>query len=263
MPRFAANLSMMFNEVPFLERFPAAAEAGFRGVEYLFPYDYPAETLAGLLRKHDLENVLFNMPPGNWAAGERGVTCLPGREEEFREGVEQALSYALKLGGTRVHAMAGIAPAGADAAALENTYIANLKYAAGKFAPHGITLLIEAINTRDMPGFYLNTQAQSYAVMMAVGAPNLKMQMDCYHMQIMEGDLAVKLRKYAPHCGHVQVAGVPERHEPDTGEVRYSYVFDLLDSIGYEGWVGCEYRPAGKTVDGLGWFLGTAHAATK
>ena len=245
---------MMFNEAPFLERFAAAAEAGFRGVEYLFPYDYPAEAIEELLRKHKLENVLFNLPPGNWSAGDRGTTCIPGREEEFRAGVEAALKYALRLKARQVHAMAGIAPAGADAAALRATYIANLKYAAAQFAPHGIALLIEAINTRDMPGFYLNTQAESYAAMTAVGAPNLKMQMDCYHMQIMEGDLAVKLRKYAAHCGHVQVAGVPERHEPDTGEVRYSYIFELLDAIGYRGWVGCEYRPAGKTADGLGWF---------
>jgi hydroxypyruvate isomerase len=173
---------------------------------------------------------------------------------EFKAGVETALAYALRLKTVRVHAMAGIAPAGADPEALKTTYVANLKFAAERFAKHGITLLMEAINTRDMPGFYLNMQAQSYAMLAAVNAPNLKMQMDCYHMQIMEGDLAVKLRKYAAYCGHVQVAGVPERHEPDTGEIRYSYVFNLLDEIGYDGWVGCEYRPAGKTVDGLGWF---------
>jgi len=261
LPKFAANLSMMFNEVPFLDRFSAAAEAGFHGVEYLFPYDYPAETVAELLDRHSLENVLFNLPPGNWAGGERGTTCLPGREAEFRAGVETAIAYATRLKTTRVHAMAGIVPPGADMQAVEATYIANLKHAAGELAQHGITLLIEAINTRDMPGFYLNTQAQSYAVMQAVGAPNLEMQMDCYHMQIMEGDLAVKLRKYAQHCGHVQVAGVPERHEPDTGEVRYAYVFEVLDSLGYDGWVGCEYRPAGKTVDGLGWFRALAAKA--
>jgi hydroxypyruvate isomerase len=244
---------MMFNEAPFLDRFAAAAEAGFKGVEYLFPYDYPAEVLEALLRQYGLENVLFNLPPGNWGAGERGITCLPGREEEFKAGVETALAYAVRLKTVRVHAMAGIAPAGADPEALKATYIANLKFAAEQFAKHGITLLMEAINTRDMPGFYLNTQAQSYAMLLAVNAPNLKMQMDCYHMQIMEGDLAVKLRKYAAYCGHVQVAGVPERHEPDTGEIRYSYVFDLLDEIGYDGWVGCEYRPAGKTIEGLEW----------
>ncbi|HYW46085.1 MAG TPA: 2-oxo-tetronate isomerase [Bryobacteraceae bacterium] len=258
MPKFAANLSMMFNEAPFLDRFAAAAEAGFRGVEYLFPYDYPAEALEELLHKHQLENVLFNLPPGNWAAGERGTTCLPGREAEFRAGVEQAIAYATRLNTPRVHAMAGIVPQGADPAAVHATYVANLKQAARALAGHGITLLIEAINTRDMPGFYLNTQAQSHAVLGEVNAPNLKMQMDCYHMQIMEGDIAVKLRRYAAECGHVQVAGVPERHEPDTGEVRYEYLFDLLDELGYAGWVGCEYRPAAKTVDGLGWFRSRA-----
>jgi len=256
MPRFAANLSMMFTEVPFLERFAAAAKAGFTGVEYLFPYDFPAEAVAEQLREHVLENVLFNLPPGNWAAGERGIACLPGREDEFRAGVATAIHYATRLKTTRVHAMAGIVPPDASPAAVHATYIANLKSAAAELARHGIALLIEAINTRDMPGFYLNTQAQAHAVLEEVGAPNLRMQMDCYHMQIMEGDLAMKLRKYAAHCAHVQVAGVPQRHEPDTGEVCYSYVFDLLDEIGYSGWVGCEYRPAGKTIDGLGWFQG-------
>ena len=254
MPRFAANLSMMFNEVPFLDRFAAAAGAGFKGVEYLFPYDYPAETIEQQLQKHNLDNVLFNLPPGNWAAGERGITCLPGREEEFRAGVASAVAYATRLKTPRVHAMAGIVPAGTSTAAAHATYIANLKYAAGECAKHGLTLLIEAINTRDMPGFFLNTQAQSYAVLEEVAAPNLQMQMDLYHMQIMEGDLETKLRKYAAHCGHVQIAGVPHRHEPNTGEVRYSYLYGVLDSLGYSGWVGCEYRPAAKTVDGLGWF---------
>jgi hydroxypyruvate isomerase len=244
---------MMFNEVPFLERFAAAAQAGFTGVEYLVPYDFPADAIAEELRKHKLENVLFNMPPGNWGAGDRGLASVPGREEEFRAGVATAIAYATRLKTVRVHAMAGIAPAGVSQAAVQTTYIANLKYAAAEVAKHGITLLIEAINTRDMPGFFLNTQAQSYAVVEEVGAPNLKMQMDLYHMQIMEGDLETKLRKYAAVCGHVQVASVPQRHEPDTGEVRDSYLLDVLDEIGYSGWVGCEYRPAGKTVDGLGW----------
>jgi hydroxypyruvate isomerase len=254
MPKFAANLSMMFTEVPFLERFAAAAQAGFMGVEYLSPYDFPAEVLAEELCKHNLENVLFNLPLGNWAAGDRGITCLPRREDEFRAGVATAIAYATRLNTVLVHAMAGIVPPADSPAAVHATYIANLKYAAAELAKHGITLLIEAINTRDMPGFFINTQAQAYAVLEEVGAPNLKMQMDLYHMQVMEGDLEIKLRKYASHCGHVQVAGVPQRHEPDTGEVRYSYLFDLLDEIGYSGWVGCEYRPAGKTVDGLGWF---------
>jgi len=253
MPRFAANLSMMFNEVPFLERFAAAAAAGFSGVEYLFPYDFPGEVVAEHTRKNKLETALFNLPPGNWAAGERGTTCLPGREEEFRAGVAKAIEYARHLHAVRVHAMAGIVPQGADPAAVRATYVANLKYAAAELAKHDITLLIEAINTRDMPGFFLNTQAQSYIFVEEVGAPNLKMQMDLYHMQIMEGDLEMKLRRYAAHCGHVQIAGVPKRNEPDTGEVAYSHLYDVLDEIGYRGWVGCEYRPAGVTVDGLGW----------
>jgi hydroxypyruvate isomerase len=253
MPRFAANLSMMFNEVPFLDRFSAAAGAGFRGVEYLFPYEYPPEEIAARLREYQLENVMFNLPPGDWAAGERGIACVPGREEEFRTGVEQALSYATRLGVSRLHAMAGLAPAGADPEALGATYVANLRYAAGQFAPHGITLLIEAINTRDMPGFYLNTQAQSYAACCAVSLPSLKMQLDFYHTQIMEGDLETKLRKYAPYWGHMQVASVPKRNEPDSGEVNYPYLFRVIDEVGYDGWVGCEYRPAGKTSDGLTW----------
>ena len=254
MPKFAANLSMMFNEVPFLDRFAAARNAGFSGVEYLFPYDFEADTIAGKLRENGLENVLFNMPPGNWAAGERGVASIPGREQEFRAGVEKALRYAAALGVTRLHAMAGIPPANADPRACRATLIDNLRFAAGQAAPHGITVLLEAINTRDMPGFFVSTQADSFAICSQVNAPNLKMQMDCYHMQIMEGDLAVQLKRYAPHCGHIQIAGVPERHEPDTGEVRYEYLFNLLDEIGYGGWIGCEYRPRGGTVDGLGWF---------
>jgi 2-dehydrotetronate isomerase len=256
MPRFAANLSMMFNEVPFLDRFSASAAAGFQAVEYLFPYEFPADEIKKRLREYGLTNVLFNLPPGDWAAGERGIACIPGREEEFRAGVEKALTYANSLGVRNLHAMAGIAPPNEDSARLEATYTANLRYAAGKFAPHGITLLIEAINTRDMPGFYLTTQAQSYAACCAVNLPNIKMQLDLYHAQIMEGDLETKLRKYAPHIGHIQAASVPKRNEPDGGEVNYPYLFRVLDEIGYPGWVGCEYRPAGKTTDGLTWLLG-------
>jgi hydroxypyruvate isomerase len=261
MPKFAANLSMMFNEVPFLERFGAAAQAGFLGVEYLFPYEFAAEAIAEQLDRHKLENVLFNLPAGNWAAGERGTTCLPGRQEEFRAGVAQAIAYAARLKTVRVHAMAGIVPAGADPGAVRAAYIANLKFAAAELGRHGITLLIEPINTRDMPGFFLNMQAQAYAVLEEIGAPNLKMQMDLYHMQIMEGDLETKLRRYAAHCGHVQLAGVPRRNEPDTGEIRYEHLFGVLDEIGYDGWVGCEYRPAGRTLDGLGWLSAATGAA--
>jgi hydroxypyruvate isomerase len=258
MPKFAANLSMMFNEVPFLDRFAAAADAGFQAVEFLFPYDYPPETVAAKLRENKLENVLFNFPPGNWAGGERGIGCLPGREEEFRAGVDKALLYAEALGTPRLHAMPGIAPAGADRSTLRATFVANLRYAAEKLAARNLTLLVEAINTRDIPGYFLNTQAESYALCTEIGAPNLKMQMDLYHMQIVEGDLAMKLRQYMPHCAHIQVAGVPGRNEPDTGEVNYTYLFRLLDELGYAGWIGCEYRPAGKTVDGLGWFRSRA-----
>jgi 2-dehydrotetronate isomerase len=263
MPRFAANLSMMFNEVPFLDRFGAAADAGFEGVEYLFPYEYPAAVIASELKKHNLANVLFNLPPGNWAAGERGITCLPGRENEFRAGLSTAIEYAKKLDTQQIHAMAGIVPQDEDLSKVRATYIANLKYAARELAKCEITLLIEAINTRDMPGFFLTTQAQAYAVLEEVGADNLKLQMDLYHMQIMEGDLTTKLSKYSARCGHVQIASVPKRNEPDTGEVDYSYLFKHLDQTGYSGWVGCEYRPGGKTVEGLTWFRQfSRHVAT-
>jgi hydroxypyruvate isomerase len=244
---------MMFNEVPFLDRFAAAAAAGFQAVEFLFPYDHPVEEVTAKLRDNHLENVLFNLPPGNWAAGDRGIGCHPGREEEFRAGVDKAIAYAQGLGTPRIHAMAGIAPAGVDRQVLRATYVANLRWAAEKLAAQGIMLLVEAINTRDIPGYFLNTQAESYALCTEIGAPNLKMQMDLYHMQIVEGDLAMKLRQYMPYCGHIQIAGVPGRNEPDTGEVNYPYLFRLLDELHYDGWVGCEYRPAEKTVEGLGW----------
>lgn len=253
MPRFAANLSMMFNEVPFLDRFQEAASAGFTAVEFLFPYEFTPEEVESRAKAAGTQVVLFNMPAGNWAAGERGITGLPGREEEFREGVEKALVYAQHLGTPRIHAMAGIAPAGTDLAACRETLISNLKYAAEKLAEKNITLLLEAINTRDMPGFIVSTQKDSHAICEAVGAPNLKMQMDLYHMQVMEGDLATSLKRYASMCGHIQIAGCPERHEPDTGEIRFEYLYQLLDEIGYPGWLGCEYRPAGKTNDGLAW----------
>jgi 2-dehydrotetronate isomerase len=253
MPKFAANLSMMFNEVPFLDRFEAAARAGFSAVEFLFPYEYSPEEVASKAKNAGVQIVLFNMPAGNWAAGERGLTGIPGREQEFRDNVTKAVTYAKALGVPRIHAMAGVASAGADLAACKATLIANLKYAAAELAKHDLTLLLEAINTRDMPGFFVNTQKESHAICEAVGAPNMKMQMDLYHMQVMEGDLATSLKRYAPMCGHIQIAGCPERNEPDTGEVRYEYLFTMLDAIGYQGWLGCEYRPAGKTTEGLRW----------
>ncbi|HJV87466.1 MAG TPA: 2-oxo-tetronate isomerase [Noviherbaspirillum sp.] len=253
MPQFAANLTMMFNEVPFLQRFQAAAQAGFKAVEFLFPYEHAPEEIAAQLKENHLENVLFNMPPGDWAKGERGIASLPGREAEFREGVATAIRYAKALGTPRLHAMAGLLPQGADPAQHRATFIANLRYACAEAAKHDITVLIEPINTRDIPGYFLNTQADAHAIREEVGAPNLKVQMDFYHVQIVEGDIAMKVRRYLPHIGHIQIAGVPERNEPDTGEVNYGYLFRLLDELGYDGWLGCEYRPAKGTVEGLGW----------
>jgi hydroxypyruvate isomerase len=260
MPRFAANLSMLYNDVDFLDRFAAAARDGFKAVEFLFPYAFPADVLAAKLKEHGLQQVLFNAPPGNWDAGERGMACLPGREAEFRANFAEALEYAQALNCPRVHAMAGLVPAGVDRATLHATYVANLRAAAAMAAPLGINVLMEPINPRDMPGYFLSRQEQAHAVVAEVGAPNLKVQMDLYHLQIVEGDLAMNIRRYLPtgNVGHMQIAGVPERHEPDVGEINYDYLFKLLDELGYDGWLGCEYRPArgaasGATSDGLGW----------
>lgn len=254
MPRFAANLTMMFNEVPFPQRFAAASRAGFRGVEFLFPYELAPQEVARLLADNGLENALFNLPPGDWNAGERGIASLPGRQAEFRASVARALEYAQAMGTQRLHAMAGLLPAGADSAQHRAVYIENLRYATQEFAKHGRMLLIEPINVRDIPGYFLNTQAEAHAVCQEVGEPNIKVQMDFYHAQIVEGDLATKLKQYFDGIGHIQIASVPERHEPDEGEVNYPYLFRLLDDLGYSGWVGCEYRPRGNTEDGLAWF---------
>ena len=262
MPQFAANITMMFNEVPFPQRFAAAAQAGFRAVEFLFPYDYAPQQVAGWLRENALDVVLFNLPPGDWAAGERGISSLPGREEEFKAGVELGLAYALVLGVPRVHMMAGLVPTGVDAQTRRDTYLDNLRHAAGVFAEHGIEVLIEPINGRDMPGYFLQSQTQAHGLREAAGAPNVKVQMDFYHAQIVEGDLASTFRKYADAIGHVQIASVPLRHEPDDGEVNYPYLFRLLDELGYTGWVGCEYRPRGRTEDGLGWLAAARLAAS-
>ncbi|MFT4192077.1 MAG: hydroxypyruvate isomerase family protein [Comamonas sp.] len=260
MPRFAANLSMLYNEVDFLDRFAAAARDGFQAVEYLFPYAYAPEQLAALLQANGLQQVLFNAPPGDWEAGERGIACLPGREAEFQRGIAQAIAYAQALGCPRIHVMAGLVPPGADAAAVRATYVANVRHAARQAAPHGLQILLEPINGRDMPGFFLSRQDQAHALAAEIGEPNVKVQMDLYHCQIVEGDLAMKIRQYLPtgHVGHIQIAGVPERHEPDVGEINYPYLFALLDTLGYNGWIGCEYKPArgavpGGTSDGLGW----------
>jgi 2-dehydrotetronate isomerase len=264
MPRFAANLSMMYTEHAFLDRFGAAAADGFRAVEYLFPYAFERSEVAARLADHGLQQVLFNAPPGDWDAGERGLAGLPGREDEFRRGlVEQALPWAQALHCPRVHLMAGLAPAQADHAALHATYVANLAWAAREAASAGIELLIEPINLRDMPGYFLHRQEQAHAVVLEVGAPNLKVQMDLYHCQIAEGDVAMKLRRYLPsgRVGHIQIAGIPERHEPDSGELRYAYIFDVLDQLGWQGHLGCEYRPRAGTSAGLGWFAPYRDAA--
>lgn len=253
MPKFAANLTMMFNEVPFPQRFAAAAAAGFKAVEFLFPYDHAPHEVASWLKEHRLENALFNLPPGDWAAGERGMASLPGREEEFRAGVARALEYALAMGTRRVHMMAGLVPAGADMRMHREAYLASLRHAAQQFGAHGIQVLIEPINPRDMPGYFLSTQAQAHALRRDAGEPNVFVQMDFYHAQITGGDLAVTLREHLGGIGHVQIASVPARNEPDDGEIHYPYLFRLLDELGYDGWVGCEYRPRGRTEDGLGW----------
>ncbi len=253
MPKFAANLSFLFNEVPFMDRFAAAAAAGFRAVEYLFPYEEDKNAIAQALREHGLQNVLFNLPPGDWAAGERGLGALPGPEQDFRSGVEKALDYALATGTTRLHALAGIVPAHADFAECRDTFIRNLRYACERLAPHGITLLVEPINTRDMPGYFLNYQREAHALLAEVDAPNLKVQMDFYHAQIMEGDIISTFRQYLPNIGHVQIASVPERHEPDLGELNYPWLFAMMDEAGYDGYIGCEYRPRQGTTAGLVW----------
>lgn len=256
MPRFAANLTFLFNEVPFLERFAEAAHAGFRAVEFAFPYEYRIAEVVAAQQEQRLEVVLINAPPGDYAAGDRGLASLPDREHEFAASIANALQYAQALRCTRLHVMAGIVPPGADDAERERrmrTYVRNLRFACTDAAAQGVTILIEPINPRDFPGYLLNTQAQAHAIRTEVGARNLKVQMDLYHAQIVEGDLTEKLRRYAPHIGHVQIAGVPGRNEPDSGEVSYGYLFKVLDELHYDGWVGCEYRPAKGTTAGLTW----------
>jgi hydroxypyruvate isomerase len=253
MPKFAANLSMLFPELPFLDRFEAAAKAGFRAVEYLFPYEYPSNELAERLRRFDLKQVLFNLPPGDWAAGERGIAAIPGRERDFERSLDRSIEYARDLECPQVHAMAGVLPRGVPREAWETTYLANLRAAAAKLAAHGIRLLIEPLNTRDMPGYFLTTAEQARYIIQHVGSDNVFLQMDLYHAQIMGGDLAERTRSHWPLIRHFQIAGVPGRHEPDVGEISYPYLFDLIDELGYDGWIGCEYRPRGETLAGLGW----------
>lgn len=256
MPRFAANLSMLFTEQPFLERFAAAAAAGFKGVEYLFPYAWSASELANKLREHALQQVLFNLPPGDWDAGERGIACLPDRVEEFREGVFEALEYARALQCPRLNCLAGLRPDNLPETVAFETLVENLRFAADILAPENIVLTVEAINSRvDMPGFFLDNTAIAMAAIQAAGRDNLKLQYDIYHMQIMEGDLCRSLSELCPHIGHIQFADNPGRHEPGTGEIRFPHVFRHIDSLDYDGWVSAEYRPQSDTTSSLGWFI--------
>ena len=250
-PKLAANLHFLFQELPFLERFAAAAQAGFRGVECLFPYEAPAAAIAAELDRHHLTLALFNVPPGQ--PGERGLAALPGREAEFMAGLDRALGYARATGGRRLHVLSGLWPADRDKAEGEAALVANLRRAAAIAAAVGVTLLIEPINPRDIPGYFLNTPAEAVRVLDRVGHDNVRLQLDLYHCQIMAGDLATHIRRLLPRIAHIQIAGVPERHEPDQGEVHFPYLLDLLDALGYEGWVGCEYRPVQGTLAGLGW----------
>jgi hydroxypyruvate isomerase len=253
MPKLAANLTMLYNEVDFLDRFAAAAKSGFTAVEYLFPYAYPKEQLAERLNQCKLTQVLHNLPAGDWAKGERGIACQPDRAGEFQEGVGQAIAYAQALGCRQVNCLAGIAPAGVECETVRETFVTNLRFAAGKLKAAGIRLLIEPINTFDIPGFFLSRTAQALDVIRDVGSDNLYLQYDIYHMQRMEGELANTIKAHLKQIAHLQLADNPGRHEPGTGEINYRFLFGFIDAIGYGGWIGCEYKPKGETAAGLAW----------
>ncbi len=257
MPKFSANLGFLFTELPFLERFAEAAQAGFRAVEFPFAYDIQVKEIVAAAKEHKLEVVLINAPAGDWKAGERGLASLDGREHEFAAGLVTALRYAQALECPRIHVMAGLIDPAADAAERarrRRNYLRNLRFACEEAQSQGVTITIEPLNPRDIPNYLLTTQAEAHAIREEVGLPNLKVQMDLYHAQIVEGDLAEKIRRYLPHIGHIQIAGVPGRHEPDIGEINYSYLFRLLDELKYPGYVGCEYQPEHGTREGLAWF---------
>jgi len=253
MPQFAANLTMLFTEVPFLERFERAASAGFTAVEFLFPYAWPAEEIRARLDAHHLQLVLHNLPAGDWDAGDRGMACDPARVEEFRAGVPLAIAYAKALGVAQLNCLVGKAPAGVPDALLRQTLVDNLRFAAAELKNAQLRLLVEPINSYDIPGFYLNRTAQALAILDEVGADNALVQYDIYHAQRMEGELAATLQKHLARIGHIQLADNPGRHEPGTGEINYRYLLALLDELGYRGWVGCEYKPLTTTLAGLGW----------
>jgi hydroxypyruvate isomerase len=253
MPRLAANLSMLFTEHDFLDRFEAAAKAGFEAVEFLFPYDHPAEVLRARLDRFGLRQALFNLSPGDWESGERGLSIFPDKREAFAASLEQALGYAKVLGCPKLHVMAGVPPASLDLGLARRTYVENLRQACARAQVAGVRLLIEPLNTRDMPGYFLTSLEQARDLIVEVANPALGLQLDLYHRQIMRGDLAVALEEHWPLVGHIQIAGVPGRHEPDVGEINYPYLLDRIDALGYDGFVGCEYRPKAGTRAGLGW----------
>jgi hydroxypyruvate isomerase len=252
MPRFAANLSMMFNEVPFLERFEAAAKAGFTAVEFLFPYDHPAEVVGERLHKNGLTQALFNLPPGNWNAGEKGFAALPDRFGDLQESLRTALPYAQATGVKRLHLMAGIADRGDPKAVA--AFRKSVIWTAEFLKPHGLDVVIEPINPRNVPGYFLNDFTFARDLILELKIPNLKLQFDIYHCQIIHGDVTMRLREMMPITGHIQIASIPSRNEPDGEELNYPYLFAELDRLGYRSFVGCEYVPRGNTVDGLGWF---------
>ena len=253
MPKFAANLTMLFNEVPFMERFDRAAACGFQAVEFLFPYPCAASEIKAALDRNQLKLVLHNLPAGNWEAGERGIACLPDRVDEFKSGVTKAIEYAKALGVGQLNCLAGKVPEGIDHKNLHATFVSNLRYAAAELKKHQLKLLIEPINTFDIPGFFLSTTAQGIAILDEVGADNAFLQYDIYHAQRMEGELANSMKKYFNRIAHLQLADNPGRNEPGTGEINYAYLFKFIDQLGYQGWVGCEYKPATTTEAGLGW----------
>lgn len=253
LPHFQANLSMMFQDIDFLQRFAAAAQAGFTSVEMMFPYDYKVEQISQLLTEHKLTMDLFNLPPGDLKNGERGIAALPGRQTEFRAFAYNAIYYAQALNCQKLHCMSGIVPAGVSQQECTKTYIENLKYVAGKAQPLGINILVEAINPTDMPNYLVNTQEQSLEIVQQTGMDNVKMQFDIYHCQMAQGNVADRFAKFLPHIGHVQIADVPGRHEPGTGEINYPFLFNYMDDIGYQGTVGCEYVPKDNTQIGLSW----------
>ncbi len=258
MPKFAANLTMLFNEIDFVDRFAAARKAGFRGVEYLSPYDYDKHQLTERLNEHGLTQVLHNLPAGDWGAGERGIACHPHRVGEFQDGVGTTIEYATALGCKQVNCLAGITPEGEKPEKVYKTFIDNLRFAADQLQQAGILLLIEPINTRDIPGFFLNYTEQALAIIEAVASDNVRLQYDIYHMQVMEGDLAMTMQTNLDNIAHLQLADNPGRHEPGTGEINYAFLFDFIDKLGYSGWIGCEYKPLTTTEAGLGWITSYA-----